>query len=530
MGGKYSSNFLNPTAAIMFFKPIITLMAMVVGFVSADAVSYPRPSIYDKSAHFSLKVNGTHMYTVSYAGFDYVHLSMDEGYPTEFRIAVTDQKSVDSYYISPRNLSIEATSQGNELVFSLTEAQYLIVKINDEKEFVIMVDPAEVDVPDPSADGVYNVLDYNADDSGKSVTKGIQDAIDAASKKPGSTVYVPPGLYQIGNLLIRNQTSLYLAGGSVLRFTGNPSDYKTLYTKSDIGPGTWWIQTEFGSTDIKVYGRGTIDGNGYNTRKNKFMADLLVPVGTKNFECDGIIVRDSSFWAVTPIQVHDALLTNLKILDRHDVTQNDGVDVVESQRVTVRRAIAISNDDSFSAKTWPYKVGTTVPYPYSPKPQYDILFDNCIAWTTCFGYKIGQGVFEVQDNVTFQNSVVYDGGVGIGIHHEFGSETASNITFENIDIEHLHGTPLGFGTWLAVYIQDSNEGVGPVTDVTIKNIRARQKGARSAFIQGHDESSIVSGVTISDVYMYDNTTAATTLEEMTAYNTSWSKDIKIINS
>ena len=59
--------------------------------VCGDYVGYPRPSVYNKLAHFSLTVNGTYMYTVSYAGYDYVQLSMDEGYLTEFRIAVTDQ-------------------------------------------------------------------------------------------------------------------------------------------------------------------------------------------------------------------------------------------------------------------------------------------------------------------------------------------------------------------------------------------------------------------------------------------------------
>jgi VCBS repeat-containing protein len=50
-----------------------------------------RPSVYNKSAHFSVKVNGTYMYAVSNAVYDFVQLSMDEGYITEFRIAVTDQ-------------------------------------------------------------------------------------------------------------------------------------------------------------------------------------------------------------------------------------------------------------------------------------------------------------------------------------------------------------------------------------------------------------------------------------------------------
>ncbi len=294
---------------------------------------------------------------------------------------------------TPQRLPISATVSGKDLIFSIKQAHYLIIKINDEKEFVVMIDPTETDVPNPAGTGVYNVLNYNTDNTGAAITTGIQAAMDAAAQHPGSIVYVPAGLYLIGNLMLRNHTSLYLAGGSVLRFTGNPSDYTTLYTKSDLGPGTWWIQTEFDSTNIKVYGRGTIDGNGYNTRKNKFMADLLVPVGTTNFKCDGVLVRDSSFWAVVPIQVEDALLTNIKILDRHDVTQDDGIDVVESQRVTVRRAIAVANDDSFSAKTWPYQVGTTVPYPYTPRPQNDVLFEDCLAWTDCYGYKIGQGVW-----------------------------------------------------------------------------------------------------------------------------------------
>ncbi len=344
----------------MFIKTVVTALWLLIATVRGGYVSYPRPSLYTKSAHFSLKVNGTYMYTVNYAGYDYVQLSMDEGHPTEFRIAITDQPKIDTYSITPRQLPISARVDGNELIFSLVKAHYLIVKINDAKEFVVLIDPAETDVPSPTGSGIYNALDYKADNTGGSITKGIQAAMDAAAKQPGSIVYVPPGLYLVGNLLLRNHTSLYLAGGSVLRFTGNPPDYTTLYNKSDLGPGTWWIQTEINSTDIKVYGRGTIDGNGYNTRQKKFLASLVVPVGTTNFRLDGVLVRDSSFWAVTPIQSEHVYLVNLKILNRQDVTQDDGVDVCESTRVTVRRTIAIANDYSFSAKAWPYAVGTNV--------------------------------------------------------------------------------------------------------------------------------------------------------------------------
>ncbi|CRG91875.1 hypothetical protein PISL3812_08929 [Talaromyces islandicus] len=514
----------------MLLRPLFAILALLIASIHASFVSYPRPSIYNKSAHFSLKVNGTYTYTVSYAGYDYVQVSMDEGYETEFRIALTSGDDITSYSITPEKLPISAKTDGNELVFSLNKAHYMIVKINDEKEFVVLLDPSEVDVPPSSGSGIYNVLDYDADKTGNSVTKGIQAAMDAAAEKPGSTVYVPEGLYTIGNLMLRNNTSLYLAGGAVLRFSGNPSDYKTLYNKPDLFDGTWWIQTEINSTNIKLYGRGTIDGNGHTTRGAKYMADLVVPVGTTNFIYDGPLVRDSSFWAVTPVQVSNALLTNIKILDRQDVTQNDGIDVIESTGVTVRRAIAIANDDSFSTKTWPYKVHTTVPYPYEPRILQDVLFEDCLAWTLCFSYKIGEGVWEVQDNVTFRDSVTYKAGVGIGIHHKFGSEVASNITFDNIDIERLAGAPAGRATWMAIYVDDAGQGVGPLKDLTVKNIRARDQGKNSAFMQGFNESSMVSGAIISDVYMLQNKTPATTFEEMKLNYVGYSEGIKIVNS
>ena len=122
---------------------------------SGAVVSYPRPAIYNKSAKYSLKVNGTYMYTVSYAGYDYVQLTMDQGHATEFRIAAVQETSITSYNISPKQLPIHTTTDGNELVFSLVDAHYLIVTINDAKEFVILIDPPEVNAPSSSGSGIF---------------------------------------------------------------------------------------------------------------------------------------------------------------------------------------------------------------------------------------------------------------------------------------------------------------------------------------------------------------------------------------
>lgn len=502
-----------------------------VGLVAAEWVDYERPSIYSKSSQYTVKVNGTQAKTVNYADYDYVHLSMTEGQKTEFRIALVSGSKINTPpIISPKQLPIESRVEGSELIFSVKKAHYLIIKLNNLKEIVIMCDRMEDDVPKSKGDGIFNVLDHGADNTGKGITTGIQKALDAAGKRPGSIVYVPAGLYLVGNLMIRDRTSLYLAGGSVLRFTGKKSDYKVLFTKSDLGDGTWWIQTAFDSRDIRIFGRGTIDGNAAATIKDKLIASMVVPVGTTNFKMDGVLVRDSSFWAVTPIQVTTAKFTSLKILNNINGKQNDGIDVVESTNVKVWRSIAVANDDSYSTKTWLDDVGTTVPYPYPPHPLRDVSFDNCLAWTRCYGYKVGQGVYGDQDNVIFQNSVVYYAGVGLGIHHKFGTGTARNITFQNMDLEKLGGEPGGHGTWLAVFVHDVKSGVGPIKDVTVKNVKARSLGKYDGKVHGSGENAWVDGVVLSDIYVLENTTAARTLGDMDIKETQFSRNVRILNS
>ncbi|PVI00788.1 glycoside hydrolase family 28 protein [Periconia macrospinosa] len=510
-------------------KRFLFFAAVVLSVASAEWVGYDRPSVYSKSSQYTVKVNGTAAKTVDFidGGYDYVQLSMTEGFPTEFRIGIASGVKVSESIVSPRQLPIKSRVEKNELVFSVEKVHYLIIKLNDLKEIVIMMDRMESDAPPSKGAGIFNVLDHGADNSGKDVTKGVQDALDAAGKEPGSTVYVPKGLYLVGNLVIPSQTSLYLAGGSVLRMTGKKTDYKVLYKKSDLGDGTWWISTAIDSKDIKIYGRGTIDGNAQPLIKDKLIASLVVPVGTTNFKMDGVLVRDSSFWAVIPTQMKDGKLTNIKILDSIYGKQNDGIDVVESSNVKVWRAIAVANDDSFSTKTWLEKEGTTVPYPYKPQPLRDVSFDECFAWTRCYGYKVGQGVYSDQDNVIFKNSVVYYAGVGIGIHHKFGNATARNISFVNIDIEKLGGEPGGTGTWLALFVQDVKKGVGPVKDILVKNIKARALGKYQGKIAGVDENSYVDGVTLSNVYMLENKTAAKSLDEMNIGWKQFSKNVKI---
>jgi polygalacturonase len=204
--------------------------------------------------------------------------------------------------------------------------RYLIVRLSEVGEVIIAADPLETNIPPSSGTGIFNVVtQYGADASGNRVTTAaFTNAINAAgSRGQGSIIYVPPGIYEIGNLILPSQTSLYLAAGSSLRFTGNRADYTLDWVKTSIPlDGTEWIRTAYGSSDIKIYGRGTIDGLGsYAQKTGKFIAHAVVPIATTRFTFDGPLIRDGSSWTLMPTRSSHVTINNAKILNRMNLKE-----------------------------------------------------------------------------------------------------------------------------------------------------------------------------------------------------------------
>lgn len=289
---------------------------------------------------------------------------------------------------------------------------------------------------------------------------------------------------------------------------------------------TWFISTRFSSSNISIYGRGTIDGNGRaSLGPSNLGVNLLTPIYTSNFRVDGITFRESSSWAIMPSRSTDLSFTNLKMFNRFDMGENDGIDVMESTGVTVRNAIGIGLDDPFSTKTWQASTDLFARVPGNPRPLDNVLFEDLVSWTYCYGVKVGQGVMQTQSNVTFRNVVVHDAAVGIGVHHKYGSAEARNLRFEDVDIERLTFTNDSNRTWLALW-SGASEGVGPVNGVTLANIRVRNAGTTAARINGQP-GALISGVTLHRILMPGSGSYATSLSQMNITNVSNNGPISI---
>lgn len=84
----------------------------------------------------------------------------------------------------------------------------------------------------------------------------------------------------------------------------------------------------------------------------------------------------------------------------------------------MQNSIGISLDDSFSTKTWDAGTDLTLNYPGPAQPLYNVTFQNNLAWTHCYGFKVGQGAMQEQRTIRFYGGTVYDAAVGLGIHHK----------------------------------------------------------------------------------------------------------------
>lgn len=485
--------------------------------------SYPMPSIYTASSVFSLKANSTSVPVISYvADYDYAEFS----FSGTVTIEITASESISTYSISPLAKNIIGTVAGNKLSFTLSTSTYVIVEINSLKKIVIAADPYETDIPASSGTGIYNVVTgYGADKTGATKTSSaIQAAIDAAHNAGGGIVYVPAGVYKCGNLYLKSNVTFYLAGGSVIVGTGNASDYVTDFNKSSLSKdGTYFIRTTTGSSNITMRGRGTIDGKGVEMRVNSsFLNNLLVPMQTTNFVFDGIILRDGGFWAFMPVRSNNVTIRNYKGFQTLDYLEADAIDINECQNVSVTHAVAISDDDAYSTKTW-WQYGMSANWPGTVEINDTITFDDCLAWSECVAFKIGMGTGQLQKNIIFKNSFVYQCSRALVVDHSYLTPPVQNVTFYNMDIEKCNHTQFG-NYWFSVATSTS----GPIHSVKFENINVRSVGTGTSFIRGHDAAGTVDGVLFSNINIKG--TIATSLSDMKASQGVYTSNVKIVPS
>ncbi len=361
---------------------------------------------------------------------------------------------------------------------------------------------------------VFNVMNFGAlPGSSKLNTNAIQKAIDAASENRGGIVYFPPGIYTTGTIYLRDNVTLHIAKGAIVKGSANVANYaenKNMsvrsYTYRYSRKALIWADSV---KNIAIIGLGEINGNSsamYADTTNK--AKGKKPLGVRLINCKNVLIRDinlkqAGYWMLHCLNCNGVTIDNIKVFNHHHHT-NDGIDLDACKNVRVSNCYVDSHDDALVFKS-------TVPDVVSG----NITVTNCIFKSHCHGMKMGTETLGGFKRINISNCVVQASDVphpkiktdrppvitAIALEIVDGG-TMEDIVVNNITAEHV---------FAPVFIKLGNRGrglkgqgtikkVGTIKNITISNLTATGAGPFSCSITGIPEHYI-ENITLQNIYI-----------------------------
>lgn len=395
-------------------------------------ITYPDLPGAERSPLYTVTVDGTPLFVEKLTKYapemqvHYAHCSLSSPATVE----VTVNETFNSFKLSPTSRNLGATKNGSTITFD-SGPNYLILQVDTKELLFLLFDPPEENPPQLGDANVKSIADYDVDDTGATLeTTKIQAAIDAASGAAQNILYFPPGRYQIGELWLKSDMTLYLAGGALLYGSNRTGDFNTGSGGINIEGCSHGVIRMYQIQNAKILGRGVIDGNGKSVRaQNDTKINLLKIEQSSDLLIDGILVRDSSFWNTLVYRSDAVTLRNYKMINcrpNQDWNNTDGVDFDESTNGVLSNAFLYTGDDSMATKN---------EEPSGTVNTRNILHEHVVAYSNSVGCKIGtKSMGQSMDDVVFRDIDVVKAGRALTIE---GYDTAvvRNTTFEDVRVE-----------------------------------------------------------------------------------------------
>jgi polygalacturonase len=328
--------------------------------------------------------------------------------------------------------------------FSIKTGMFFIVFVlSTAMSFANSVESNWISIKDVGAKGDGKVVD----------TKAINDAIDAAVKTGGGTVYFPAGTYLSYSIHLKSNISLYLDQGCTLLAAdstagGRYDEPETGATNGyqDYGHSHWHNSLIWGENleNVSILGPGTIYGKGlsrgfsmgegwerrgihagpymWNGGANKAIALKL---------CRNVILKDFTIvngghFGILATGVDNFTIDNLKM-----DTNRDGMDIDCCYNVRIANCTVNSPyDDAICLKS-SYALGYA-------RPTQNVTITNC----QVSGYDLGTFINGTYQRKQFNQVPDQEGPTG---RIKFGTESNGgfkNITISNCVFEYCRGLAL----------------------------------------------------------------------------------------
>ncbi len=287
-------------------------------------------------------------------------------------------------------------------------------------------------------------------------TAALQQAIDATAAKHG-TLVLKPGTYLTGSLFLKSGMALRLDKDVHLIGVQTLDGYPKRPTRIAGIEMSWpsALINVYGQSDVRIYGDGTIDGNGkvfwdsyrtlvkdYVPKGLRWAADydaqrprLIQVFNSSRIELGGgLNLQRSGFWTVQLVYSHDVKVSGVTIRNNIDGRgpSTDGIDIDSSHDILVENADIDVNDDALCLKAGRDADGLRV-----NRPTEHILIRNSTIRAGAAGVTIGSetsgGIHDIE---AYGLHVVGPAGSGVLIKSAATrGGTVSNINVHDIVVD-----------------------------------------------------------------------------------------------
>lgn len=285
---------------------------------------------------------------------------------------------------------------------------------------------------------VFDVLKYQAKGDNKTInTVAIQQAIDDCSTAGGGSVLIHGGIFVTGTLELKDQVTLFVQAGSILRASANKSDYPEKKCSFRYFRANEHFQLIYAEkkNNIGITGGGIIDGFSHGDgwpwagKSNEFERPRLI----RMVECSNVKINDISLirsanWTQLYEGCDHIAINDVRVRAYTGQHNEDGIDISSCNDVKIKNFYAIAGDDVICFKAM------------SQKPTENVTIDQVTArYANCHAVKIGTETHGAVRNIHVKN-VVANARYGIAIESVDGSDI-DHVTYENFLLTNC-STPL----------------------------------------------------------------------------------------
>lgn len=329
------------TVCIALLIYSITISVKSQGYL----VSYPQEPNAILSRNFTVFVNDIpiSVYSVGEGeDISYTHFA----FAGTVRVRIRVSAAVTAFDLSPHSYNIAAVKSGQEISFVLDRPRKLLLhKVNSlDESLCILADPLEENPPKIGDANVVNILDKGADNTGaKNNLNRINATLNAMPS--GGILYFPPGRYTAGGTIsMLSNKSIYIAGGAVIQGT----------TASSGGELSFNFD---GASDAKLFGRGSIDGNGdlkrasYNGEGGACLIAKQPSTISNNCLIDGIVIKGAISWTAIVQGTTNWTIYNTKTINGAKFGNHDAWDPHNAINMMLDNTFIYGSDDCIAMST-----------------------------------------------------------------------------------------------------------------------------------------------------------------------------------